>query len=463
MNPSSRHMRLQGMRVPRENRLTVFALGLTFFVFIILSDLSYIDTSFQGGRFVLVGVALLVSLPLVYVYSGNFLKACSRAPLAYFCVFIFLGLVTAFFSENVSLSLTYALGYAAVVVFALVLVTVFSLRTLIAIFQFALALNILLSFLAHLLGLQDGYLYDQAWNIQRFGGLYGQPNPMGAASALYILIFLSSPKKGLVTMLLRPRTESVVAFFYVTAFPVSLWVLWQSHSRSALISLVVALIALLVMRMAQWLGSSKRERLAVGFIMLSLGALLFAPPALILSGTVDIRFREIGTEYIPKLARTGDPSEVLTLTGRTVLWSYLLQKVSDKPWIGYGMGSTQELLAEIIGRDATRSHNAYIEAAVFTGYLGGLLFTLSMASTLSRAMRFFSRSDETSKLVLGVTSFYCVLALVEPVIVGSPRTSLLVFLIVGAYLSLNREARGSKVYTTGARTRRVKPTVVTAV
>ena len=401
----------------------------------------------------LVGLGLLVSLPFVFTYSGNLVGASLKAPLIYFCLFLYWGIVSSVFSEDIGLSLIYSLGYLALTIYALVLARILvmevSIEALISIFQFALALNILLPLLAQVLDLFNPYVSQPGSGIERLSGFYGQPNPMGAASALFILIFLGSLRWSLLS-LFPLRGKTILTIFYLVTFCASIWSLWQSSSRSAFLALLVTLIALLFILGVKQIVNFRRGKLAaLASVSLFSTLLLLAPAILIFSDTIDAQSRAPGREYLSALSRTGDPSEIMTMNGRAQLWSYALQKVSERPWVGYGMGSTPSILAaRSFGGEvawSTRAHSAVIEAAVYTGYLGAALFVLFIVSTITRSTFFFLRGDKSLKYPFRLLVFYGVLSLVEPVILGSTRSSLLIVLIIGSYLSLKKATRESTI------------------
>jgi len=79
-----------------------------------------------------------------------------------------------------------------------------------------------------------------------------------------------------------------------------------------------------------------------------------------------------------------NPYLVSTLTGRTVLWSWTLDMVSQRPWTGYGYATFREVfrpasmsLGFIV--PATQAHNAYLDALFTGGYLGMAIFMMVVA------------------------------------------------------------------------------------
>jgi O-antigen ligase len=73
------------------------------------------------------------------------------------------------------------------------------------------------------------------------------------------------------------------------------------------------------------------------------------------------------------VSRTGDANEVLTLTGRTELWSFVWDKFMHKPWLGYGFNSTELVLAKDWYGNADSgvgAHNTLLQSLLTMGCLG---------------------------------------------------------------------------------------------
>lgn len=73
------------------------------------------------------------------------------------------------------------------------------------------------------------------------------------------------------------------------------------------------------------------------------------------------------------VSRTGDAGEVLTLTGRTELWSFVWDKFMHEPWLGYGFNSTEAVLAKDWYGNADAgvgAHNTLLQSLLTMGFLG---------------------------------------------------------------------------------------------
>ncbi|EAW38326.1 O-antigen ligase [Lyngbya sp. PCC 8106] len=95
----------------------------------------------------------------------------------------------------------------------------------------------------------------------------------------------------------------------------------------------------------------------------------------------------------------------LTLSGRTVIWSALFDKIQERPWLGFGyMGFWHGVYGEsaYVGKVygttyiPPHSHNGFIELVLGFGFVGALLFGLSFLSVVRKSF-ILIRITETSE------------------------------------------------------------------
>lgn len=94
---------------------------------------------------------------------------------------------------------------------------------------------------------------------------------------------------------------------------------------------------------------------------------------------------------LSSLSRTGDASEMFTLTGRVDLWGAATQPISRAPLFGYGFVGTEGMLSEFLPRNfvgaTINPHNMFIQSLMSLGFVGtapafalfGLLLVLVFA------------------------------------------------------------------------------------
>lgn len=180
------------------------------------------------------------------------------------------------------------------------------------------------------------------WSMQgsdtaRLIGATRHANMLGRLACLYILSLVilhltHGWQRGIVTLLALP----------------GVLVLILTWSRTAWVALTLTLLALLV-----------RRHVVLILLVAVTGALL----ALVTSGLdTGVTLSDLAA----RVARTGDPSEIFTATGRTSIWQNALAAVTERPLFGTGYGASRVALPGGIGH----SHNLVLELLVGTGFLG---------------------------------------------------------------------------------------------
>jgi len=105
---------------------------------------------------------------------------------------------------------------------------------------------------------------------------------------------------------------------------------------------------------------------------------------------------------------TENPYLVSTLTGRTVLWEWVIQTVAERPWLGFGYRVFQDAIepfALSMGFlvRVVHAHNAWLDAAFTSGYLGLAVFVLWFVYSvvvILRALRIPERDKNAPKSFL---------------------------------------------------------------
>jgi O-antigen ligase len=95
----------------------------------------------------------------------------------------------------------------------------------------------------------------------------------------------------------------------------------------------------------------------------------------------------------------------MTLTGRTDFWPQILAKIMHRPLLGYGVGgfwqpwrgSDNPAADIIVAKSLFRpqhSHNGFLELGVELGFLGLLLFVISLFSNIAKAIMHLSYTKQ---------------------------------------------------------------------
>jgi O-antigen ligase len=92
-----------------------------------------------------------------------------------------------------------------------------------------------------------------------------------------------------------------------------------------------------------------------------------------------------------------------TLTGRTDIWGAVIDKIWERPWLGYGYtafwesgGVGQKAVFQVIFLNISQAHNGYVNLGAELGLLGLSFFILSLLTAYIRAMN-WARLGRTSE------------------------------------------------------------------
>lgn len=194
-------------------------------------------------------------------------------------------------------------------------------------------------------------------------GIFNSKNLLGRYMVLSALVFL-----------LLAISSMKLRWLMWSGFGLSLFLIMLSTSKSALVLLLTFLPLLLVYTTLRWSYSWIVPFLFISFVTAG-GSL-----AILLVSRAETIVNALGKD--------------LTLTGRTELWAALLDKIWERPWLGYGYGGfwhrTQEGesadIWAITGWQPPHAHNGYLEILIELGLVGLLLFALIFLAAFLRAV-----------------------------------------------------------------------------
>ena len=191
--------------------------------------------------------------------------------------------------------------------------------------------------------------------LMRMCGLAGQATNLGAICAKAV---------GAAFVLWYTRRCGVVAGLVLGGF--AFVTLLKSDARTTEIAAIAGIVMVIASR-SVW--------------MLAGGALAA------LSGLVLMQvFPQIGGMLGSSFSRSGDPTELYTLTGRLEIWDFAWQQIKLSPVFGYGYNSSKAVLGGHIGFEnglmVDSAHNLYLQNLLSVGGLGmipliGLLLYLT--------------------------------------------------------------------------------------
>jgi O-antigen ligase len=135
-------------------------------------------------------------------------------------------------------------------------------------------------------------------------------------------------------------------------------------------------------------------------------------------------------------------------SGRTFMWDALKYEISKEPWLGHGANGDEVFLIRLFGK-TTQPHNDWIRLTYNYGYVGSILFGLTMLLQLWHAWKRGrnSKGDTSTLFFTGASSFliFSLFMLSDNIILYAAFFGNLQFTILGlAYASYNAGLVGSE-------------------
>jgi O-antigen ligase len=350
-----------------EKRLSIFSLLICTGI---LRFSSYYNAS-EGSGGVRGYVASPLDRPVLLlehgIYAASILlivlrfKSVVRPALRNPFLWIVMALVVTSFiwSDFPVASQKYGLRALGTTLFGLYLASRYSLKEQLRMVGWALGIAVVISLLYTLAfpgsGIESG-MHAGAWR-----GPFMHKNPFSRLMALSSLVLL-------LTALDTRRFRYVV--WTVFAAAIAMVVLGQS--TTALLVLATVLLLLPCYRALRW-----NDSIAVPFIIVT-----------ILAGSgLSIWFASEWTNILLGLGK--DP----TLSGRRYIWEAVLDKLWDRPWLGYGyrafwqVGGGGDYVSGAVNYDLSQAHNGFLDLGVEIGLIGLSFFLLSFLVSYVRSIK----------------------------------------------------------------------------
>lgn len=283
------------------------------------------------------------------VHLGHTWRLLLRPPVVLGIVYIAIALTSSLYSAAPSYSFSTAFGVLAMLLFAGALITTVTekqilLGAVLSLWVFVLA-GWVIYFEVPSLGRSPFITVDGSL-IERICGIAGQANALGGETAVSLALLF----------LLWHRGHCGL-FVVLPIGATSLFTLLATDSRTALLSVLFGVAAVIARRSLWTWGSS--------LLGVTLGVVLLAG--------VPLRY---ALSLTHGLSRSGDdPSEFLTLTGRTKIWEFAWDKIVLSPWVGYGYNSSKFILPQflgLVGIQVDEAHNMWLQNLLGLGVLGTL-------------------------------------------------------------------------------------------
>ena len=298
----------------------------------------------------------LITFLLIFIHWQRFFYVVTKDKVLLLLVGI--ALLSIVWTADPENTLKFSKGLIRVTLFGGYLATRYSLKEQIRLYAWALGIAALLSFIVCLAvpsqGIQAGHFGEAAgWR-----GVFYHKNHLGR-----LMVFSSG------AFLLLAISKCKSRWVMWTGFSLSASLVLLSNSKNALLSFLLILILLPFWKILR--QSSKQK-------------LFLLHASLLLGGGIIVGLLNYVEPILNSMGKD------MTLTGRIPLWTVLLDKVSDKPWLGYGYNGfwPSEILdvqQQVLWR-AGHAHNGFIEMALGLGLFGLLLLMLNLLRNYIRAV-----------------------------------------------------------------------------
>lgn len=174
-------------------------------------------------------------------------------------------------------------------------------------------------------------------------------------------------------------------------------------ARTGLVALVAAGIATVLLTQSR-IPPLSMLAAAFAFAAYRRGGWLLMLPALTVFVALVLVLESLGgfARVLPPgllelVARSGESSEILTLSGRLVIWPYVLDRIAEAPLVGHGHATGMVLFESFTRWKITHAHNLYLQALLYVGIVG---FGLLLAALLCQFRVFLRRPSPVRDILV---------------------------------------------------------------
>lgn len=210
------------------------------------------------------------------------------------------------------------------------------------------------------------YDHPGAWR-----GVYDYKNTFGSMMVLSALAFFLLPIDA------KKKSHRLYKWGFFIA---SLIFILLSTSKTSLVISFIIISTLFFYRNFRWRGKVSVFYLDIGVLIL--GCI----------GTLGL------TQWVAILTGLGKD---ITLTGRLPMWGFILARLNERPWLGFGRGAfwakgskyaiaAGQAVSE--GYTPPHAHNGYIDLSLDAGFIGLLLFIISFLIAYYRSLKLAYKS-----------------------------------------------------------------------
>jgi exopolysaccharide production protein ExoQ len=196
-------------------------------------------------------------------------------------------------------------------------------------------------------------------------------------------------------------------FAFFMALTAVMWLLYAIYTpKKRRLAVIIALIAIASMLNANS-GASKVVLIVLISLWFYLGFVKTLPTqwafiSVILFLIISICLTIIITNNIEAIVVEGLGKD-LTLTGRTEFWPQIVDKINQRPLLGYGAGGfwqpwrginnpAADIIVAKSGFKPPHSHNGFLDLALQLGWLGLTLFFLSFINNVAKSVKYLTQA-----------------------------------------------------------------------
>ena len=264
-----------------------------------------------------------------------------------------------------------------------------------------------------------------------FAGLMGTTAPLAAMAAWGFAIRVRNSSLSPDTSRLTFKLLPVVAC--ITCFSFLFLALFMSWSRGAWLGAISAAIAILT-------ALPRKLWVSLLMLVLSIGTVFTIWYSGALPSALDTRLRNAVHEFIQfrDVRGTDFDASNYALVERVAHWQAALRMATDRPWLGFGLGSYEEIYDDYRLANWPESlghaHNFYLNMLAETGIIGFFAYIALTLLILKWSWQAREHPDPLARLlsigVFGSWLYFCVHSLSDNLYVNNS------FLIVGVLLGI---------------------------
>ncbi|MBF2064011.1 MAG: O-antigen ligase family protein [Calothrix sp. C42_A2020_038] len=305
----------------------------------------------------------------------------------------------------------------------------FSLREQLELLAYACGLIVVLSFVFAValpfygvMSVQEGGIHAGSWR-----GVMTHKNILGRVVVLSSLVFMF-------TAVAKPIVRNRYQWLFWVGYALSVALIVLCTSKTALISFLVLTITFFLYR-------SWRAHYSYLIPFMITVVLIVGSGAILVLDNLNVIASAVGRD--------------LTLTGRTDIWAVMLDKVAERPFIGYGFNAfwrdwNSELTAEVwrlLAWECPYGHNGVMDLLVELGIPGLIAFMCSYIIALVKAIQLLRRTRNVEGMWhLMYLTYLLIYNVSESTLVATNSIFWILYVSTAFSLSVNLQQSRSREY-----------------